>query len=139
MALIKQYLQKSESEIERIKVDPFQQGDVFEIYIREGLVYADLSAVGAVDPVTTENYFQKGMSAHSAVGTQVTFENYYYAAFLAQQFGASRIADIRNLLSAYSAKNSENIHRAVPAFFLNARSDESLNAMKISLKVIGSN
>lgn len=130
-------LQHADADIERIKNNPLESYIVPQIYSKSGVVMADLAMVGVVDPSKAEAYFLKALQAEASVGQLPGSLNaYYYASFLSSYFGKERVEDVKNILSVFSAKNSNKIYPEVPAYFNISRTDPDLSEIKTSLKLL---
>jgi tetratricopeptide (TPR) repeat protein len=137
VSLVQQSLQKANADIGRMENDISESATIPDTYMREAIAYANLAAVGATDPSQAEIFFQKALTTNTAIDNPVNFINFYYAGFLATQFGSARASDIQTLLSVYSTKNAANLYQNVPTIFTAARSDPSLVSIKSSLVLLG--
>jgi tetratricopeptide (TPR) repeat protein len=135
LSTIIQDLHSADQDIERVKTNPIESADLPDIYMREGLVYANLSAVGAAERSQAEVLYQKSLVATAAADMPVAFANFYYADFLLTQEGSTKLADIQRILAVYATTSASKLHPAVPTLFAAARTDTSSSslAMKISM------
>ncbi len=137
LASIQDALKASDADIQRMRQDAIEANDIQGVYMREGLVHQDLAAMGVESPDVADATFKQALNSAAVASTKVNFLNIYYAAFLADQFGSSRLSDITQLLSVYSATNTANIHPAIPPLLAAARSATSMTSTKKTLMQLG--
>jgi tetratricopeptide (TPR) repeat protein len=135
---IKQSLQAADGGIERMKVVPEESPLIPETLIREGTTLALLSPLGAADKKDAEPYFRAGLAYGATLGFKPgSFNTFNYAAFLVDQYGMARSADIQTLLAPFRFGNDAQMYPNVVAFFRSARTDASFAKSKKQLEAMG--
>ncbi len=137
LATIQQSLLKANADSARMQKDAIEATDIPGILMREGLVYQILAHLDVASSQQADSVFKQALTYSVVTGTQTNFLQFYYARFLYEAYGPSRISDITQLLSVYSADKAASIHPAVPAIFLAARADNSFSSLRPGLVQLG--
>ncbi|MFZ2167599.1 MAG: tetratricopeptide repeat protein [Minisyncoccia bacterium] len=138
ISIIMQSLQAADADIDRMKNIPGEAALIPETLIREGSILGRLATAGVADPKQAEPYFKAGLAFGVTLGYKPgSFNTFNYAAFLVDQYGTTRVADIRTVLSAFRVGNEANIYPDVANFYKTARADTSLAKSKKQIIAMG--
>lgn len=131
-------LRKADADIERVKNNPIPASLFPEIYMREGIVLADMAAVGVGSYADAEARFKTSMEysvqQHSKPGNLSAF---FYAGFLASVYGNARLEDILSLLAAFRKGNEANINPEIPKYFVAVRTRDDLSVPQENAALLG--
>jgi tetratricopeptide (TPR) repeat protein len=126
-AIIRQSLAAADADIQRMKSIPGEAVLVPATFVREGAVLGRLATIGAATAKEAEPYFRAGLAYDSALGNKPgSFNTFNYAAFLVDQYGMARSADIQTLLAVFNVDTKAAVYLDIARFLDSARTDATL-------------
>ena len=138
LTTIMQSIQAADAGVNRMKGIPEEALLIPETLIRAGTALSILVPVGAASPEQAEPYFRAGVAYSTTLGYKLgSFNTFNYAAFLVDQYGAKRSADIQTLLLPFRVGNDAQIYPNIVTFFRTARTDTTLAKSRAQLVKMG--
>jgi hypothetical protein len=127
VARIEDAISKVDADIARTKDDPVANSRLPEMLAAKGLVLGKLFSLGIGSDQAAESAFQYALQFAAVKGAPPGNINaYFYAGYLANQYGSTRAEDIKKLLSGFSASHTQSVDVVSRSYLTALTSNSSL-------------